>query len=509
MGGSPAPPPPSRWTMARLPDHELERLKHETDLVALVQAAGVVLRRHGADLVGRCPFHDDQGPSLVVTPSKNLWHCLGACQAGGSVIDWVMRRERVSFRHAVELLRGPLGPSDPTRPAPAAPAVTLAPIATTAQEAEALDDTALVRDVLTFYHETLTASPEAIAYLETRGLNSVALIDRFHLGYANRTLGYRLPGTAWKAGATLRGRLQRLGFIRASGHEHFRGSLVVPIFGARGQLAQAYGRKIGARLREGTPDHLYLPGPHTAVWNADALATSKEIILCEALFDAMTFWVAGFPNVITSYGVSGFTEAHRAALRLHGTERVLIAYDADAAGDTGAEHVADALTRMGIDCYRVHFPRGLDANAYALTDTTDGAAQERLGRVLRAATWLGRGAPLVAVPEPASSLAAAPLAAAPLAAAPPATAPATPPSAPPASPVPSREPAAALTLVRSGDEVVATVADRRYRVRGLAKNLSPDALRVNLLVQQGDAVHVDTLDLYVARARGVFVAQAA
>ena len=91
--------------MARYPDSEIARLKRETDLVALVQAAGVALRRHGADLVGRCPFHDDQGPSLVVTPSKQLWHCLGACQAGGSAIDWVMRTERVSFRHAVELLR--------------------------------------------------------------------------------------------------------------------------------------------------------------------------------------------------------------------------------------------------------------------------------------------------------------------------------------------------------------------------------------------------------------------
>ena len=59
----------------------------------------------GADLVERCPFHDDRTPSLVVTPGKNLWHCLGACQAGGSVVDWAMRAEGVSFRHAVELLR--------------------------------------------------------------------------------------------------------------------------------------------------------------------------------------------------------------------------------------------------------------------------------------------------------------------------------------------------------------------------------------------------------------------
>ena len=245
--------------------------------------------------------------------------------------------------------------------------------------------------------------------------------------------------------------------------------------------------------------HLYLPGPHTALWNVDALATSKEIILCEALFDAMTFWAAGFRHVITSYGVSGFTDAHRAALRRYGTERVLIAYDADEAGDRGAEHVADELTRMGIACYRVHFPRGLDANAYALAEANTMPASESLGALLRGATWLGRGAPIIGAAPVISSLAAALPAPAP-------------------SPVPPpREPTAALTLERRGEEVVCTVADRGgdriYRVRSLAKNLSPDALRVNLVAKRGEGetagVHVDTLDLYVARARNLFIAQAA
>ena len=77
--------------MARISDEEIARLKRDVDLVALVRARGVDLKRHGADLRGLCPFHDDHEPSLVVTPSKNLWHCLGACQTGGSVIDWVMR----------------------------------------------------------------------------------------------------------------------------------------------------------------------------------------------------------------------------------------------------------------------------------------------------------------------------------------------------------------------------------------------------------------------------------
>lgn len=78
-----------RCEIARIPEQELERIKTEVSLQRLDEAAGVVLRRHGSDLIGLCPFHDDHEPSLVITPAKNLWHCLGACQASGSVIDWI------------------------------------------------------------------------------------------------------------------------------------------------------------------------------------------------------------------------------------------------------------------------------------------------------------------------------------------------------------------------------------------------------------------------------------
>ena len=91
--------------MARIPDGVIERLKSEVSVQRLVEGMGIVLKRHGADLLGLCPFHDDREPSLVITPKSNLWHCLGACQCGGSVIDWVMKAEGVSFRHAVELLQ--------------------------------------------------------------------------------------------------------------------------------------------------------------------------------------------------------------------------------------------------------------------------------------------------------------------------------------------------------------------------------------------------------------------
>jgi DNA primase len=105
--------------------------------------------------------------------------------------------------------------------------------------------------------------------------------------------------------------LQRLGVYRESGHEHFNGSLVVPVFNLAGDVLEMYGRKITPNLREGTPNHLYLPGEHRGVWNEESLIASKDVILCEALIDALTFWCAGFRNVTASYGTNGFTADHR------------------------------------------------------------------------------------------------------------------------------------------------------------------------------------------------------
>ena len=91
--------------MARIPESELDRLKREVALVRLVESSGIELKKYGKDYLGLCPFHDDKEPSLVISPDKNLWHCLGACSEGGDVIQWVIKRQGVSFRHAVELLK--------------------------------------------------------------------------------------------------------------------------------------------------------------------------------------------------------------------------------------------------------------------------------------------------------------------------------------------------------------------------------------------------------------------
>jgi DNA primase len=497
--------------MARIPDHELEQLKAQVSMQRLVEAKGVTLTRHGADLIGRCPFHDDKTPSLVISPAKGLWHCLGACQTGGTAIDWVMKAEGVSFRHAVEWLRNdlPLAAAAPVQHSTVRrlpPPVSLD-----------ADDAALLAQVIEYYHATLKQSPEALAYLHSRGLDHPELIDRFRLGFANRTLGLRLPAMTRKAGAEVRTRLQRLGVLRDSGHEHFNGSLVIPVFDAAGQVSEVYGRKITPNLRPGTPLHLYLPGPHRGVWNLEALQTSQEIILTESLIDALTFWNAGYRNVTASYGVGGFTAEHLQALRDHGTQRVLIAFDRDAAGDNAAHALAVQLIAAGIDCYRVQFPKGMDANAYALKVQP---ATKSLGLVIRQAEWIGNGAaPERSVREAIDAPAvAAPLADLPLVADAESasmrevaciedTSSPAPLPAPPAYRVPPSAPTLAVEV--DAKELRLRLGDRQYTVRGIEKNLSYEQLKVWLRASRANFVHIDTVELYQAKQRAGWTKQTA
>jgi DNA primase catalytic core len=500
--------------MARIPDDIVDRLKRQISLERLVSLRGVELKRHGADLVGLCPLHDDKTPSLVISPKKNLWHCLGACQRGGSVIDWVMAIEGVSFRRAVDvLLQDAPGMALSEEIAP--PAVSID---------TAAEDRELLAQVVAYYHEALRQSPEALDYLKGRGLGSPDVAAHFKLGFANRTLGYRLPSHQTRAGVEARERLQKVGVLRESGHEHFNGSIVIPIVGAGGEVLGMYGRKITLGLRKGTPLHLYMPGPHRGVFNIDALRSSKTIILCEALIDALTFWCAGFKNVTASYGVEGFTADHKAAFKAYGTERVLIAYDRDDAGERAAEKLAAALGAEGIECWRVQFPKGMDANEYACKVTP---SDKSLAVLIRNAVWMGKGqrpaidlvdallprapaaSPIETVAEASAVLdedfvAPLPAALAPL------PAPVAVPMNGAAAPLPSAakeetQEAAPAEL----DDVVLTFADRRYRVRGLEKNLSHDQLRVNLLASRGEDMHVDTLELYSSRQRSAFIKQSA
>lgn len=420
---------------------------------------------------------------------------MGACQTGGDVFAWVMKAEKKTFLDAYARLIEGCGPP------PAPPEVT-SPVS------PAMTDEELMQAVIDYYVERGRERSEFAAYLKKRGIDDAAMIERFLIGYAPAFPGLKLPPLSVREGRELRARMERLGILRPPrGHEHFAGSMVVPIFDERGTVAEIYGRKVRDDLREGTLYHVYRAGPHRGVWNLEALRQSKEIILCEAAIDALTLWRHGFHNVTWSYGVEGFTRDHLAAFKAYGTERVLIAYDRDDAGDRAALKLAAKLIAEGITCYRIELPKGMDANEYALTMSP---ADKALALVIRSASLIGKPGSTIVVPEeieeqphedepePAPPLAALSAGEEP------------PPPMPKASPVIEVPPDLELE-VRSENEIIVTYGDRTYRIRGMKKNTSFESLRINVLLTRTStsAVYLDTFDLSVARQRVMFEKQAA
>src|SRR3990172_12837765 len=89
----------------KIAKEEIEAIKKAHDLRAVVEAYGIKLKKKGANYVGLCPFHKEKTPSFTVNPKTNLYHCFG-CNAGGDVIGFICKKDGVSFREAVDKLRG-------------------------------------------------------------------------------------------------------------------------------------------------------------------------------------------------------------------------------------------------------------------------------------------------------------------------------------------------------------------------------------------------------------------
>ena len=275
--------------MARIPDEELQRIKSQVKLEDLCRDYGIELNRMGPDnLMGRCPFHDDQTPSFGVTPSKNLWNCLAGC-GGGDVISWSCARRTSPSAGRWKSCGSDWAFCPKTRRIETRSGTTH-PVLVPPSETE-LADHVLLKHVLDFYHQTFCDEVKAMRYLQERRCFDAEAVKVFQIGYANRTLGYRVPATT-AAGKRLKEQLQRLGVIRDSGHEHLSGSVVFPILDEHGNVAADVRAQDHARTcGKGTPLHLYLPGEHRAVWNAAALRAGggqKEWLLCESIIDALT-----------------------------------------------------------------------------------------------------------------------------------------------------------------------------------------------------------------------------
>src|ERR1700688_2570657 len=181
-------------------------------------------------------------PSLSIDPVKNEWHCFG-CDRKGDVIEWVRCAEGVSFTHALELLQRDYLPTATTSASPPPKNSTVPKLPPLFEPT--VDDQKLLGIVVDYYHRMLKQSPAAQQYLVQRGLQSAEMVEHFKLGFSNRSLNYHLQDKNRAEGLRQRGRLAELGILREkSGHEHFVGSLVIPILNLNGDVVQMYGRKI-------------------------------------------------------------------------------------------------------------------------------------------------------------------------------------------------------------------------------------------------------------------------
>ena len=187
------------------------------------------------------------------------------------------------------------------------------------------------------------------------------------------------------------------------------------------------------------------------------------------------------------------------AFKRHGIQRVLIAFDRDERGDQGAGQIAQQLQEHGISSARIPLPYGLDVNAYALQHQP---AEHALGTLIQNAKPLGSvSLPCDAAPqkpqEPRKNLE-------------PSEMPYVSMDRPEARETPSDPPVQGeqLPYEIQGADLFLPLEDRRYRVRGWQKPLNPESLKVNVMVSRNTRFHVDTLDLYQAKARTAFIRQA-
>ena len=496
--------------MPRIPEEELERVKRETDLVALIQSRGTVLKQKGTNWTGLCPFHDDkQTPNLIVTPSKGLFRCMcSSCGKTGNAIQFVQWFDGVSFRHAFEVLSsGGKAAFTQTNGQTKQSTVPKLPCPVD-DEAE---DAKILEQVADYYHSRLEVpdGKAVLDYLESRGLGNEAMIRRFKIGLADRTLGLRLPHKNRVQGKALRQRLEGLGvFRKKSGHEHLNGCLTIPIMNEKGEVVQLYGRRLGKAPKENR--HLYLARPLAGIFNHEALTglalpdgrpqKSREIILTESLLDALTFYAHGMEAVTCTYGTENFSEELFEAIKAHKIESVRLAFDADEAGEKATAKAAAKLQKYGIECHQIKFPWGSDANAFA---QDQGA--EALKKSVRDAVWLEPESLTAKLSMDATSRCRAPSSLVANKAA----------KKPEASVLVAKEENILATITkpeqaleRKGDYYEAAFGSRLYRVGGLEKNNSLEVLRITLRLSCEGLMHVDSLDLYRDGERRKFIDRA-
>jgi DNA primase len=350
-----------------IPDDDVARVRSATDIVALI-SEHAALKKQGTRWVGLCPFHQEKTPSFSVNAEMGVFHCFG-CQVSGDAITFVRQIEHVDFVEAVRRLaeRGGV-------------AITEDPGITAERQKRAPLYEAVARAV-DFYHERLLSAPDAGRardYLRSRGYDG-EVVRRFRLGWAPDewdALAAHLkapPAVLRDAG---------LGFVNRRGRQQdaFRARVLFPIFDPSGRPIALGGRilpsaspdrtgtDMGPKYKNSQDGPIYSKRRtlYGLNWAKQDVVATGEVIVCEGYTDVIAFFLAGLPRAVATCGTA-LGEEHFRLLR-NFARRVVLAFDADAAGEAGAGRVYEWERHHEVDVAVAALPPGADPADLARND---------------------------------------------------------------------------------------------------------------------------------------------
>ena len=375
-------------------DSEIAQVRGATDIVALISDY-VALKKSGRRWTGLCPFHGEKTPSFSVNAEEGRYYCFG-CRVSGDQITFIREMQHLDFVDAVRVLADRAG-IELHEDANAGPA-----------RKERQEFLAAMDQAVRWYHERLLNSPDARPareYLKSRGING-DVARAFQLGWAPDEWD-ALSSSLNLTPKVLEG--TGLGFVnkRDRRQDALRARIIFPIFDPSGKAVAVGGRILPSASEVVRPDGRVEPkyknSPETPIyskrrtlyalnWAKDDIIKSGEIIVCEGYTDVIAFFGAGMPRAVATCGTA-LGEEHFLTMR-NFAKRIVLAYDADQAGQSAAASVYQWEQKHEVDVAVAQFPGRSDPAELALTDPEALRAavtnavpflQFRLDRVLRAA----------------------------------------------------------------------------------------------------------------------------
>ena len=326
--------------MVRYSSDIIEEVASSNDIVDVVSQY-VTLKRSGRNFLGLCPFHKEKTPSFSVSPDKQIFHCFG-CGVGGNVIHFVSKIENISFIESLETLADKAG--------------IILPKTNVGEDSKRLELKEKVykinEEVAKYYHELLytdVAKP-AQEYVKKRKLTNKTLKD-FQIGYAptKNSLYKLLKEKGFDDEAILASTLVKK--YNNSFVDAFKNRLMFPIKDVRNRVI-AFGGRV---LDDSKPK--YINSPDTIVYNKGrnlyglnvAKQTGKldKIIIVEGYMDCISLHQRGITNVVASLGTA-LTENQGRLLKKY-SEKIVISYDSDGAGQNATIRGLDILKNLGCD----------------------------------------------------------------------------------------------------------------------------------------------------------------